>query len=218
MTAARYVSRRAASMSTAHFAISHWIPWKSAIVLPKAARCCTYSVAYMSAPSARPMPRAATIGRMALRPSMARRKPPTSPITFSAGTWTSVSTSSPVSTPRTPILWSVRPTSTPSQARSTMKAVTESWARLVGSLVLAKTVYQSASRTPDIQHLVPLRTQPPALPSSGTPGSACPSRRCRPGARRARRRPAGTRRRSRAGTASSAPRCRRSSPARSAGG
>ncbi len=49
-----------------------------------------------------------------------------------------------------------------------MKAVTESWARLVGSLVLAKTVYQSASRTPDIQHLVPLRTQPPADPSSGT--------------------------------------------------
>ena len=74
-----------------------------------------------------------------------------------------------MSTPRTPILWSVRPTSTPSQARSTMKAVTESWARLAGSLVLAKTVYQSASRTPDIQHLVPLRTQPPSEPSSGTP-------------------------------------------------
>ena len=66
-----------------------------------------------------------------------------------------------MSTPRTPILWSVRPTSTPSHARSTMNAVTESWARLVGSLVLAKTVYQSASRTPDIQHLVPLSTQPP---------------------------------------------------------
>ncbi len=47
---------------------------------------------------------------------MARRKPPTSPITFSAGTWTSVRRSSPVSTPRTPILWSVLPTSTPSQA------------------------------------------------------------------------------------------------------
>ncbi len=74
-----------------------------------------------------------------------------------------------MSTPLTPILWSVRPTSTPSQARSTMKAVTESWARLLGSLVLAKTVYQSASRTPDIQHLVPFSTQPPSLPSSGTP-------------------------------------------------
>ena len=51
-----------------------------------------------------------------------------------------------------------------------MKAVTESCARLVGSRVLAKTVYQSASATPDIQHLVPLRTQPPAAPapSSGT--------------------------------------------------
>ena len=76
---------------------------------------------------------------------MARRNPPTSPMTFSAGTCTSVSKSSPVSTPRTPILWSVRPTSTPSHARSTMKAVIESWARLAGSLVLAKTVYQSAS-------------------------------------------------------------------------
>ena len=32
------------------------------MVLPKASRCCTYSVAYMSAPSASPMPRAATIG------------------------------------------------------------------------------------------------------------------------------------------------------------
>ena len=49
-------------MSTAHLAISHWIPWKSAMVLPKAARSCTYSVAYMSAPSARPMPAAATMG------------------------------------------------------------------------------------------------------------------------------------------------------------
>ena len=47
------------------------------------------------------------------------------------------------------------PTSTPGQPRSTMNAVTESCARLVGSAVLANTVYQSASRTPDIQHLVP---------------------------------------------------------------
>ena len=141
-------------------AISHWTPWKSAIVLPKAARCATYSVAYMSAPSARPMPRAATTGRIELSPSMARRNPPTSPMTLVGGTRTSVSNSSPVSTPRTPILWSVRPTSTPGQLRSTMKAVTESCARLVGSDVLANTVYQSASRTPDIQHLVPLSTQP----------------------------------------------------------
>ena len=74
-----------------------------------------------------------------------------------------------MSTPRTPILWSVRPTSTPSHARSTMNAVMESCARLVGSLVLANTVYQSASRTPDIQHLVPFSTQPPAAPGSGTP-------------------------------------------------
>ncbi len=148
------------------------MPWKSAMVLPKASRCWTYSVAYIRAPSARPMPRAATIGRMALRPSMARRKPPTSPMTFSAGTCTSVSTSSPVSTPRTPILWSVRPTSTPSHWRSTMNALMESCARLVGSLVLAKTVYQSASLTPDIQHLVPLSTQPPS-----------PLRRARPGVR-----------------------------------
>ena len=74
-----------------------------------------------------------------------------------------------MSTPRTPILWSVRPTSTPSQARSTMNAVMESWARLDGSLVLANTVYQSASRTPDIQHFVPLSTHPPPDSSSGTP-------------------------------------------------
>ena len=72
-----------------------------------------------------------------------------------------------MSTPRTPILWSVRPTSTPDQARSTMKAVTESWARLAGSPLLANTVYQSASRTPDIQHLVPVSTQPPASSGSG---------------------------------------------------
>ena len=101
---------------------------------------------------------------------MARRKPPTSPMTFSAGTCTSVSSSSPVSTPRTPILWSVRPTSTPSQARSTMKAVIESWARLVGSQVLAKTVYQSASRTPG--HPALGAVEDPAArraPGSGTP-------------------------------------------------
>ena len=99
---------------------------------------------------------------------MARRNPPTSPMTLSAGTRTESSTSSPVSTPRTPILWSVRPTDTPSHVRSTMKAVTESWARLVGSEVLANTVYQSASRTPDIQHLVPSSTQPPGRSGSGT--------------------------------------------------
>ena len=69
-------------------AISHWIPWKSAMVLPKASRCLTYATAYMSAPSARPIPRAATIGRMEFRPSIARRKPPTSPMTFSSGTCT----------------------------------------------------------------------------------------------------------------------------------
>ena len=80
-----------------------------------------------------------------------------------------------MSTPRTPILWSVRPTSTPAKLRSTMKAVTESWARLVGSAVLANTVYQSASRTPDIQHLVPVRTQPSALgPDPAWPGYASP--------------------------------------------
>ena len=66
--------------------------------------------------------------------------------------------------PATPILRSVRPTDTPSQPLSTMKAVIESWAREDGSPVLAKTVYQSASQTPDIQHLVPERTQPPWLP------------------------------------------------------
>ena len=91
---------------------------------------------------------------------MASRKPPTSPITLAAGTRTSSSSSSPVSTPRTPILRSVLPTSTPSQPRSTMNAVTESCLRLVTSSVLANTVYQSACTTPDIQHLVPVSTQP----------------------------------------------------------
>ena len=50
-----------------------------------------------------------------------------------------------------------------------MNAVTESCARLAGSLVLANTVYQSASRTPDIQHFVPLSTQPPSEEVAGTP-------------------------------------------------
>ena len=51
-----------------------------------------------------------------------------------------------------------------------MKQVIESWAREAGSPVLAKTVYQSAWTTPDIQHLVPDRTQSPSWPgrSSGT--------------------------------------------------
>ena len=49
-----------------------------------------------------------------------------------------------------------------------MNAVMESWARLAGSFVLANTVYQSASRTPDIQHFDPLRIQPPRRPASGT--------------------------------------------------
>ncbi len=33
---------------------------------------------------------------------------------------------------------------------------------MTSSDVLANTVYQSACATPEIQHLVPLRTQPPA--------------------------------------------------------
>ena len=55
-----------------------------------------------------------------------------------------------------------------------MKAVTESWARLAGSDVLAKTVYQSASRTPDIQHFVPDSTQPRAVAGRPRRASACP--------------------------------------------
>ena len=45
-----------------------------------------------------------------------------------------------------------RPT-TPGQTRSTMNAVTLSWARESAGPVLANTQYQSACRTPDIQHL-----------------------------------------------------------------
>jgi len=90
---------------------------------------------------------------------MASWNPPTSPITLAAGTRTLVSSSSPVSTPRTPILRSTEPTSTPSHRRSTMKAVMASWLRAVTSSdVLANTVYQSACTTPEIQHLVPLIT------------------------------------------------------------
>ena len=64
-----------------------------------------------------------------------------------------------MSTPRTPIFRSVDPTSTPSQPRSTTNAVIESWLRAVTSSdVFANTVYQSAWTTPEIQHLVPLRT------------------------------------------------------------
>ena len=132
----------------------------SAIVLPNAARCFTYSTAYINAPSANPRPRAATIGRIELRPSIASRKPPTSPTTFAAGTRTPSSTSSPVSTPLTPILWSVRPTETPGHERSTMKQVIESWARESAGPVFANTQYQSAWTTPDIQHFVPVSTQP----------------------------------------------------------
>ena len=73
-------------------------------------------------PRRSPMPRAATIGRIELRPSIARRKPPISPTTFSAGTRTSSSRSSPVSTPLTPIFLSTRPTDTPGHERSTMNA------------------------------------------------------------------------------------------------
>ena len=125
-------------------------------------------MAYMSAPSASPIPRAATMGLMELSPSMARRKPPTWPITFSGGTRTSWRSSSPVSTPRTPILRSREPTSTPGQRLSTTKAVTESWLReLTSGAVLANTVYQSAWATPDIQHLAPFSTQPPEQSGSG---------------------------------------------------
>ena len=94
-----------------------------------------------------------------------------------------------------------------------MKAVTESWARLVGSAVLANTVYQSASRTPDIQHLVPLRTQPPASSGSGVarvrmPMTSLPGL----GLRQAEGGALPSPWRCRAGSAASAPRSRRSSP------
>ena len=64
-----------------------------------------------------------------------------------------------MSTPRTPILWSVRPTDTPGHCRSTMKQEMSSCLRLSAGPVLANTQYQSAWTTPDIQHLVPLSTQ-----------------------------------------------------------
>src|SRR5262245_2284672 len=113
----------------------------------------------MSAPSASPIPRAATIGRIEFRPSMASRKPPISPTTFDAGTRTSSRISSPVSMPRTPILSLVRPTDTPGHESSTLKHEMSSCLRESAGPVLANTQYQSACTTPDIQHLVPLSTQ-----------------------------------------------------------
>ena len=182
----------------------------SAIVRPNAARCFTYSTAYMSAPSARPMPRAATIGRIELRPSIASRKPPTSPTTFAAGTRTSSRISSPVSTPRTPILSSVRPTETPGHERSTMKHEMSSCLRESAGPVLANTQYQSACTTPDIQHFVPLSTQSSPsrtalvrMPTTSLP--ACGSESPKPA-----RMLAGRDRRAR--SAASAPRCPRSAP------
>ena len=64
-----------------------------------------------------------------------------------------------MSTPRTPILSSVRPTETPGVERSTMKHEMSAWLRESAGPVLANTQYQSACTTPDIQHLVPLSTQ-----------------------------------------------------------
>ena len=177
----------------------------SAIVRPNAARCFTYSTAYISAPSASPMPRAATIGRIELRPSIASRNPPTSPTTFAAGTRTSSSISSPVSTPRTPILSSVRPTETPGADRSTMKHEMSACLRESAGPVLANTQYQSACTTPDIQHFVPVSTQSSPsrtalvrMPMTSLP--ACGSESPKPARMLAR-----SRRRAR--TAASAPRC-----------
>ena len=90
-----------------------------------------------------------------------------------------------MSTPLTPILWSVRPTETPGHERSTMKHEIESCARESAGPVLAKTQYQSACTTPDIQHFVPVSTQssPSAtafvrMPTTSLP--ACGSERPKP--------------------------------------
>ena len=177
----------------------------SAIVLPNAARCFTYSTAYISAPSASPMPRAATTGRIEFRPSIARRKPPISPTTLSAGTRTSSSMSSPVSTPFTPILSSVRPTDTPGD-----RAVDDE-ARDVG-------VRARVGRAGLGEHAVPVGLHHPRHPAlgavehpvvavaDGLRAHARP-RRCPPAARRARSRRASRRSRRRARSAASAPRC-----------
>ena len=124
-----------------------------------------------------------------------------------------------MSTPRTPILWSVRPTSTPGQARSTMKAVTESWARLVGIRRLGE--HRVPVRLPDPRHpalgaaqhppagRVGIGCGPGAHPHDVAPGLGLGQ--TEGGALRPRRRCPG-------GTAASAPRCRRSSPVRWEGG
>ncbi len=69
--------------------------------------------------------------------------------------------------PLTPIFLSTRGRVTPGLSASTMKPHMSVCNLEDGSPVLAKTVNQLACIPPDIQHLVPLRTNPP-----GTSGSA----------------------------------------------
>ena len=116
------------------------------------------------------MPRAATIGRIELSPSIASRKPPISPTTFSAGHAHVVEEQLAGVDALHPHLAvdRARPT-TPGQPRSTMNAVTLSCARDSAGPVLANTQYQSAWRTPDIQHFVPESIQ--SSPSRRGPGA-----------------------------------------------
>jgi len=105
------------------------------------------------------MPRAATIGRIAFSPSMARRKPPTSPDDVLGRDPHAVEQELAGVDPPDAHLRSMPPTDTPGRERSTMKQVMLSWARESGAPVLANTQYQSAWRTPDIQHFEPVITQ-----------------------------------------------------------
>ena len=139
-------------MSTAHLAISHWMPWKSGNGLPEGRPL----LHVFGGVHERPFGQADAAGRhdrahgveaehgQAETALPRRSRSPPGRARRSAATRR-------CRRPCTPILWSVRPTSTPSHSRSTMNAVVESWDRLAGSpLVLAKTVYQSASR--DARH------------------------------------------------------------------
>ena len=77
-----------------------------------------------------------------------------------------------MSTPFTPILRSVLPDGDAGPAPLDENAETLSWARDSTGPVLAKTQYQSAWRTPDIQHFVPERIQ--SSPSGAGPGAHRP--------------------------------------------
>jgi len=144
------------------------------MVFPKAARCCTYCVAYMSAPSANPMP-ARHDGSHGVEPSMAKRTRDFADHILGRDAHVGQDELSGIDAFDAHFVVGASnvdawPFPLDNERRDGVVGST-GWS----SPVLAKTVYQFASRTPDIQHLVPLRTQ--SSPSR-TPRVRMPIRRC----------------------------------------